>query len=441
MTLKRCGSNNEGWQVGDTGACYAGPDGRLLATRAAAPQVAKEFTSMSQFDVNRTLFMFDDFCQETAQQMVAGLLKLDAQSSEPINIVINSYGGSVYSLFSILDTMGNLNSQINTICMGEADSCGAVLLAAGDFRYIGKNSRTMIHEISTVTWGKISELAKEIASAQELNDRLVGILARHTGQNKAQLGEVMKTDTFLNAEESVKMGLVDHILDAKDMMKVMGFTVGDKKLVASAKSRTADALITDILAQKIQKGEELNGPMNILDQIKALFVENTEKGDDSPMKKEEMFAALKAEHGLDIDAMLSENSELVARVSTLETEHKTVVAELDTYKKSVESDKIEELLSGLISEGKSSQALNDTIYRAHFQSVGYEKAVVVAKAIPKSLKTDQVGTSSADSADDTLTDAAREDLAIQAIAKEKSLNYSDAEKEYKRREREAKGVK
>lgn len=443
MTLKRCGTHNEGWQVGDSGACYAGPDGRLLATRTAAKSVTKDMQSMSQFDVNRTLFMFDDFCQETAQAMVAGLLKLDAESNDPINIVINSYGGSVSSLFSILDVMGNLNSQINTICMGEADSCGAVLLAAGDFRYIGSNSRTMIHEISTMAWGKVSEIDGQMQTAKEMNDRFVGLLARYTGQDKDKLAETMKQDTFLSADESVKMGLVDCVLDTKNFISALGLSAQDRKLVASARSRTKDALITDILASKIQKGGE---SMTIIDQLKNILTNYTAKGDEI-MKKEELVAVLKSEHGVDLEAVLGQNNELTAKLSTLEGALKDaegkvsqLSAEFEAYKQSNEDKQIEELLGSLIDEGKSSQKLNDTIYRAHFKSIGFEAAKEVAKALPVAVKLGQVGTSHTDVQDDVLTDSARKDQAIQAIAKEKGLNYSDAEKEYVRLEREKKGV-
>ena len=445
MALKRCGTKNEGWTCDDN-TCYVGDNARRQAMKSVMPHMAKDMTSLSHFNANRTLFMFDDFYQESAQAMVEGLMKLDAESNDPINIVINSYGGSVYSLFSILDTMSNLNSQVNTICLGEADSCGAILLAAGDARFIGKNSRSMIHEVSTFAWGKISEIAKEIADVQTLNDKFVGILAQHTGQDHAALAETMKKDTFLTAEETLKMGLVDGILDAKDLVDALGFTAQDKQLVASARSRTKDAIFTDILFNKAQKGGEMTKPMNIIDQVKNLINKgfNT-KGDEEPMlSKEEMVVALK-EQGIDVEASLAQVTDLSAKLESVEAQLvsaneavEATKAELDTFKKDAEKNQIEDLLNSLISEGKSSQNLNDTIYRDHFNAVGLEKAKEVAAVLPVIVKLEASSVSNPDVVDEQLTDAAKEDLEIQAIAKEKNLNYSDAEKEHKRLARENK---
>ena len=84
--------------------------------------------SLSDFNAKRTLFLFSDFYQDTAEELIKSMLLLDAESSEDINIMINSYGGAVFSLFAILDAIKSIKSPVNTICLFEYETPATVSL-------------------------------------------------------------------------------------------------------------------------------------------------------------------------------------------------------------------------------------------------------------------------------------------------------------------------
>lgn len=157
----------------------------------------------------------------SANTIIAQLLYLDAEDSEKdINLYINSPGGMVTAGLAVYDTMQFIKAPISTICMGMAMSFGAVLLAAGSKgkRYALPNSRIMIHQ-PLVFGGGISGQATdiEIESKEMLENknRLISILARHTGQSEERLRNDMERNFYLSAQEAKRYGLIDGVLDFK----------------------------------------------------------------------------------------------------------------------------------------------------------------------------------------------------------------------------------
>jgi ATP-dependent Clp protease protease subunit len=160
------------------------------------------------------IWMKGDFNQTSAFELRQAILKHAAYSKDiPIVIYINSYGGQVDALNSILDTIDSVPNKIITVCAGTAMSCGAVLLACGDERYIGANSRAMIHQVSTMAWGTTVEIKNSAKETDKLNNQLMRILAKRTGMPLSEMRALFNSniDKYLDAKESVKFGLVDKV--------------------------------------------------------------------------------------------------------------------------------------------------------------------------------------------------------------------------------------
>jgi len=163
--------------------------------------------------IGRNIFLFENFTIHMAKSIVQELIRLDMISQEPINVIINSYGGSVVALNSILDGFNIVQSQINTVVMGDADSAGALLFSAGDRRYVGEHSRIMIHEVSAEAWGGFRDMENQMDQIRKVNERMLEVLAKNTGRSKEELKEVMfKSDVWMTPQQAITFGIADDIL-------------------------------------------------------------------------------------------------------------------------------------------------------------------------------------------------------------------------------------
>ena len=167
----------------------------------------------------RVVFMVGPVEDHMANLIVAQLLFLESENPEKdISIYINSPGGSISSGLAIYDTMQFVAPSISTLCIGQAASMGAILLAGGDKgkRYALPNSRIMIHQPLGGFQGQASDFeihAKEILHMKKVvND----ILAKHTGQSIKKIEKDTDRDNFLDAPAAVKYGIVDNILEQRD---------------------------------------------------------------------------------------------------------------------------------------------------------------------------------------------------------------------------------
>jgi len=163
----------------------------------------------------RVVFLVGPVNDVTANLIVAQLLFLESENPDKdISFYINSPGGVVSAGMAIYDTMQFIKPNVSTLCVGQAASMGAFLLAAGEKgkRYTLPNSRVMIHQPLGGFQGQASDIeihAKEILS---LKARLNELLARHTGQPVEQVQQDTDRDNFLSAQEAVEYGLVDEVL-------------------------------------------------------------------------------------------------------------------------------------------------------------------------------------------------------------------------------------
>ena len=163
----------------------------------------------------RVIFIVGQIEDHMANLIVAQLLFLESENPDKdISIYINSPGGVVTSGMAIYDTMQFIKPDVSTLCIGQAASMGALLLAGGaeGKRYCLPHSRVMIHQPLGGFQGQATDIdihAREILSMRE---RLNTILSKHTGQSLEKIGEDTERDNFMNADDAAEYGMVDSVL-------------------------------------------------------------------------------------------------------------------------------------------------------------------------------------------------------------------------------------
>lgn len=166
----------------------------------------------------RVIFLVGPVEDYMANLVVAQLLFLESENPDKdIHLYINSPGGSVTAGMSIYDTMQFIKPDVSTMCIGQAASMGAFLLAAGaeGKRYCLPNSRNMIHQPSGGAQGQASDIHIHAQEILKIRERLNERLAFHTGQSIERIAEDTERDNFMNAEESKEYGLIDAVLDKR----------------------------------------------------------------------------------------------------------------------------------------------------------------------------------------------------------------------------------
>jgi ATP-dependent Clp protease protease subunit len=167
----------------------------------------------------RVVFLVGPVNEITANLIVAQLLFLESENPDKdIFFYINSPGGSVSAGLAIYDTMQFIKPDVSTLCIGQAASMGALLLAAGDHtkRFALPNSRVMIHQPMGGFSGQASDVEIHAKEILYLRQRLNEILARHTRQPMEVIQKDTDRDFFMGAEDAVKYGLVDKVLVARE---------------------------------------------------------------------------------------------------------------------------------------------------------------------------------------------------------------------------------
>jgi ATP-dependent Clp protease, protease subunit len=166
----------------------------------------------------RVIFVVGPIEDHMANLVVAQLLYLESENPDKdIHLYINSPGGVVTAGMSIYDTMQFVKPDVSTICVGQAASMGAILLAGGTKgkRFCLPHSRIMIHQPLGGFQGQASDIDIHAREVLKIRDRLNEILATHTGQPKEKVAQDTDRDFFMGGEESVAYGLVDRMLSRR----------------------------------------------------------------------------------------------------------------------------------------------------------------------------------------------------------------------------------
>ena len=174
----------------------------------------RAFDIYSRLLKERIIFLGDAIEDHVANLVIAQLLFLESEDPEKdISLYINSPGGVVTSGLAIYDTMQYLRAPVSTICIGQAASMGAVLLAAGakGKRYGLPNARIMIHQGSGGFRGNTPDVEIQMREMLHLTDRLMRILAEHSGQDYEKVRKDSERDYFMSAEEAKSYGVIDEV--------------------------------------------------------------------------------------------------------------------------------------------------------------------------------------------------------------------------------------
>lgn len=178
-------------------------------------QGERYFDIYSRLLKERIIFITGNIEDITANIVVAQMLFLEAENPEKdIHLYINSPGGVITSGMSIYDTMQFIKPQVNTICIGQACSMGALLLASGEKekRFCLPNSKIMIHQPLGGYQGQASDIDIHAREITKIKKNMNRILSLHTGKSIKQINKDTERDYFLSASEAVNYGLVDKIL-------------------------------------------------------------------------------------------------------------------------------------------------------------------------------------------------------------------------------------
>ena len=196
------------------------PQGNLVPMVVEqTPRGERAYDIYSRLLKERVIFLVGPVEDHMANLIVAQMLFLEAENPDKdIHLYINSPGGVVSAGLSIYDTMQFIKPDVSTMCIGQAASMGALLLAGGakDKRYCLPHSRVMIHQPLGGVQGQASDIEIHAKEMLNVRDRLNKILQHHTGQSLETIQKDTDRDNFMGGEDAVKYGLIDQVLDRRE---------------------------------------------------------------------------------------------------------------------------------------------------------------------------------------------------------------------------------
>ena len=178
----------------------------------------RQYDIYSRLLIDRIVFLGYPVDDQIANLIIAQLLFLQmADPKKDIHFYINSPGGSVTAGLAIYDTMQFLTCDVNTYCIGQAASMGAVLLCAGakGKRYALPNANIMIHQVLGGAEGQASDVEIRVKYMLKLKQRLNQIISKHTGKPVEQVEKDCDRDNFMSAEDALKYGMIDRVLKSR----------------------------------------------------------------------------------------------------------------------------------------------------------------------------------------------------------------------------------
>jgi len=179
----------------------------------------KVYDLYSRLLKDRIIFIGKTFTEDLANSVVAQLLFLEADNPDKdIIMYINSPGGYVSAEMAIFDTMNYVKPDVSTICVGQAASAAACILASGakGKRRALKNARIMLHQVSGGASGHIEDMKIRVQEAEFLNEKMIEELARITKKSVKRIRQDLDRDCYMSAEEAKKYGIIDEVLDMRN---------------------------------------------------------------------------------------------------------------------------------------------------------------------------------------------------------------------------------
>lgn len=190
-------------------------DPRMVTIYEQTSRGERPYDIYSKLLADRIVFLGMPIDDYVANYIIAQLLFLEAEDPEKdISVYINSPGGSVTAGLAIYDTMQYIAPDITTICLGQAASMGAVLMAAGTEgkRFGLQYSRFMLHQIMGGVQGQASDIEIQANEIVRIGEMIDEILVKHTGQTKEQIQQDSDRDFFMGSDEAKEYGIIDEVL-------------------------------------------------------------------------------------------------------------------------------------------------------------------------------------------------------------------------------------
>ena len=189
----------------------------------------RAFDIYSRLLANRIVFLGTAIDDQVANLIVAQLLHLESEHADrDIALYINSPGGDMVGLFAILDTMRFINPDVATICVGQAASAAAVLLAAGapGKRFALPNARVLIHQPHGGAQGQSTDMEIQVAEMVEMRRRMVQVLVDATGQPASRITGDIDRDYIVRGQAAIDYGLIDHVITQRQLHAVTAIGAG-----------------------------------------------------------------------------------------------------------------------------------------------------------------------------------------------------------------------
>ena len=179
----------------------------------------RAFDIYSRLLKERVVFLVGPIEDHTANLVVAQMLYLESENPDKdIHLYVNTPGGTVNSGLAIYDTMQFIRPDVSTVCIGQAASMGAVILAGGaaDKRFALPHSRVMIHQPWGGFQGQATDIDIHAREILEMRERLNQILSRHTGRELEVVKEDTERDNFMGGDQAVKYGIIDKVIEGRE---------------------------------------------------------------------------------------------------------------------------------------------------------------------------------------------------------------------------------
>jgi len=179
----------------------------------------RAFDIYSRLLKERVVFLVGPVEDHTANLVVAQMLYLESENPDKdIHLYVNTPGGTVNSGLAIYDTMQFIRPDVSTVCIGQAASMGAVILAGGaaDKRFALPHSRIMIHQPWGGFQGQATDVEIHAREILEMRERLNQILSRHTGRELEVVKEDTERDNFMGGDQAVKYGIIDKVIESRE---------------------------------------------------------------------------------------------------------------------------------------------------------------------------------------------------------------------------------
>jgi ATP-dependent Clp protease protease subunit len=331
--------------------------------------------------MEREIYITENLTKDSASEIVRLFKMFEQQGNNPIKVYVNCYGGELGALFTVLDAMKTCTCEIITVNIGEADSAASLIFAAGakGKRYCTENSRVMLHEVHVFTdinGEPLSRVEADLREWQIHQDRYIAELAGFSGRSIEQIKkDITGKDLYLSAQEAIEYGVADKIVTLDDRVRY-----------------------------QLQK----KGGVKANDGKTPVTKENQ-------MNKEEMLAALKKDHGVDVsalqqkadeaahlkaelDAVKKENEKLTASKTDLEAKVADVQKQVETTAAELEASKKETAFNELVRAGKEFANQRETVLKTFKTAADME---AFYKDRPAVLKTQATGKGEGEAMDAT----------------------------------------